>query len=142
MNKLKDIFDNQKAGLVANLEIAMNGSPSWKVLIDIKGLYRSVTGEDLDDFDRVLDAADKVESWLANEASAAPSRLETIRLTSTDPDDLTLRAARLLGEADHIFHPAGTPAAILDRARADAARHIADAPPADPPPGLSLWLER
>lgn len=87
------------------------------------------------------DAADKVESWLANEASAAPSRLETIRLTSTDPDDLTLRAARLLGEADHIFHPAGTPAAILDRARADAARHIADAPPADPPPGLSLRLE-
>lgn len=62
MNKLKDVFDNQKAGLIANLEIAMNGSRSWKVLIDIKGLYRSVTGEDLDDFDRVLDAADKIRS--------------------------------------------------------------------------------
>lgn len=87
------------------------------------------------------DAADKVDLWLASDASAAPSRLETIRLASPDPDDLTLRAARLLGEADHIFHPATTAAAILDRARADAARHIADIPPADPPAGLSLWLE-
>ena len=85
-------------------------------------------------------AADKVESWLASEASNQPSRLETIALTSADPDDLTLRAARLLGEADHIFHPANVPAAILDRARADAVRHIADAPPTDAPTGLSLWL--
>ena len=61
-------------------------------------------------------------------------------LTSFDPDDLTLRAARLLGEADHVFHPPGIAPAILIRARADAVRHIADAPPADPPPGLSLWL--
>lgn len=62
MNKLKDIFDNQKAGLIANLEIAVNGSRSWKVLLDIKSLHHSVTGEDLDDFDQVLDAADKVRS--------------------------------------------------------------------------------
>lgn len=88
------------------------------------------------------DAADKVESWLASEAGVQPSRLETIALASADPDDLTLRSARLLGEADHIFHAASVPAAILDRARADAARHIADAPPGDPPPGLSLWLSR
>ncbi|PQM26437.1 siroheme synthase [Sphingopyxis lindanitolerans] len=86
------------------------------------------------------DAADKVAGWLVNDAAAEPSRLETIRLASIDPDDLTLRAARLLGEADHIFHEEAVPAAILDRARADAVRHIADAPPADPPPGLSLWL--
>lgn len=87
-------------------------------------------------------AADGVESWLASEAAIQPSRLETITLASADPDDLTLRAARLLGEADHIFHAADVPAAILDRARADAVRHIADAPPGDPPPGLSLWLSR
>jgi uroporphyrin-III C-methyltransferase / precorrin-2 dehydrogenase / sirohydrochlorin ferrochelatase len=86
------------------------------------------------------DAADKLESWLASEAAIQPSRLETIHLTSPDPDDLTLRAARLLGEADHIFHPAAIPAAILARARADAVRHVADMPPADPPPGLSLWI--
>ncbi|NIJ35465.1 uroporphyrin-III C-methyltransferase/precorrin-2 dehydrogenase/sirohydrochlorin ferrochelatase [Sphingopyxis panaciterrae] len=85
-------------------------------------------------------AADKVGAWLTGAAEAAASRLETIRLASADPDELSLRAARLLGEADHIFHPAATPAAILDRARADAVRHIADAPPAEAPPGLSLWL--
>ncbi|RYD44967.1 MAG: siroheme synthase [Sphingomonadales bacterium] len=88
------------------------------------------------------EAADKVESWLASEARVQPSRLETIALASADPDDLTLRAARLLGEADHIFHPADVPTAILDRARADAVRHTADVPPADPPPGLSIWLSR
>lgn len=96
------------------------------------------SGGALDPLD--TDAADKVESWLASDALIQPSRLETIRLTSANPDDLTLRAARLLGEADHIFHPADVPAAILDRARADAVRHIADAPPFDAPPGLSLWL--
>lgn len=86
-------------------------------------------------------AADKVESWLAGDAPTAASRLEVIRLTGSDPDDLTLRAARLLGEADHVFHPPGVATVILDRARADAVRHLADAPPADPPKGLSIWLE-
>lgn len=86
------------------------------------------------------DAADRVDAWLARETPMRPSRLETIALVGPDPDDLSLRAARLLGEADHIFHPAAVPAAILARARADAVRHIVDAPPVDPPPGLSLWL--
>ena len=85
---------------------------------------------------------DKVDAWLVAATDAAPSRLEIIRLTSLDPDDLTLRAARLLGEADHLFHPADIPVAILGRARADAMRHVAEAPPTVPPPGLSLWLER
>src|SRR3546814_9057789 len=69
-------------------------------------------------------AADGVEAWLVAGGATTPARLEILHLTSADPDDLTLRAARLLGEADHIFHPADTPAAILDRARADAARHV------------------
>ncbi|MBL8652506.1 MAG: siroheme synthase [Sphingopyxis sp.] len=85
-------------------------------------------------------ATDRVADWLATDAATPASRLETIALTSSDPDDLTLRAARLLGEADHVFHPVPIPAAILDRARADAVRHVAATPPADPPPGLSLWL--
>ncbi len=64
-----------------------------------------------------------VAHWLG--ATAAPlARHEIIRLTSPDPDDLTLRAARLLGEADAIWHDANVPTAILDRARADAERHV------------------
>ncbi|AMG75873.1 precorrin-2 dehydrogenase/sirohydrochlorin ferrochelatase family protein [Sphingopyxis granuli] len=86
------------------------------------------------------DAADRVGAWLAVPQAAAAPRLETIRLTGADPDELTLRAARLLGEADHVFHDPAVPSAILDRARADAVRHPADAPPAAPPPGLSLWI--
>ena len=86
-------------------------------------------------------AAEQVDNWLVSAMPDQPSRIETIRLTSADPDDLTLRAARLLGEADHVFHAGAIPPAILDRARADAVRHVADGPPVEPPEGLSLWLE-
>ncbi len=79
-----------------------------------------------------------VAGWL--EARVAPhSRHERIHLTSADPDDLTLRAARLLGEADVIWHDAGVPTAILDRARADAERHIG-APSAEARGGLTVEI--
>ncbi len=86
-------------------------------------------------------ASDQVAVWLASETSAQqPSRLALIHLASADPDDLTLGTARLLGEADHIYHAATVPAAILIRARADAVRYVADAPPSDLLAGLSLWV--
>lgn len=87
------------------------------------------------------DAADRLPLWLSDQQDVTPSRLERITLNSSDPDELTLRAARLMGEADRIFHDAGVPAQILDRARADAVRLLAEAPPDDPGEGLSLWLE-
>ncbi|KFG90629.1 Siroheme synthase / Precorrin-2 oxidase / Sirohydrochlorin ferrochelatase / Uroporphyrinogen-III methyltransferase [Sphingobium herbicidovorans NBRC 16415] len=87
------------------------------------------------------DAADAVPLWLTGQGDAAASRLVHIPLLSGDPDDLTLRAARLLGEADRVYHAADVPSVILDRARADAVRLPADAPPVDPGEGLSLWLE-
>lgn len=67
-------------------------------------------------------AAARVDEWLASGDEPALPRSETIVLTSPDPDDLTLRQARLLGEADTIIHDPDIPAAILARARADAAR--------------------
>lgn len=85
-----------------------------------------------------LAEAHDVDGWLS-ESATPPPRRETIVLTSTDPDDLTLRAARLLGEADAIWHDAAVPAAILDRARADAERHAGPAPDKIPP-GLTLEL--
>ena len=79
---------------------------------------------------------DAVARWLA--AGAAPAaHSERLTLTSADPDDLTLRQARLLALADRIYHAAAIPTAILDRARADAERIIGPAP-ATPPPGLSI----
>lgn len=87
------------------------------------------------------DAVERVPHWLTEQSDTAPSRLVTLPLLSGDPDDLTLRAARLLGEADRIYHMPDVPAAILDRARADAVRIPAATPPQDAGEGLSLWLE-
>lgn len=85
-------------------------------------------------------AADHVSNWLHTDAQPDSTRLEVIRLTSFDPDELTLRSARLMGEADHIFYSPAIPPAILHRARADAVRHTASAAPTDLPHGLSLWI--
>ena len=52
-------------------------------------------------------------------------------LTSTDPDDLTLRQARALAAADRVYHRGDVPSAILDRARADAVRIASDSLPAE-----------
>ncbi len=80
-----------------------------------------------------------VANWLSGEAYEGENGLIEITLLSTDPEDLTLRTARLLGEADHVFHDPAVPADILTRARADAVRHEGH-PGKDVPPGLSLFL--
>ena len=63
----------------------------------------------------------RVAGWLAGSEGGAGGVAELI-ITSPDPDDLTLRAARLLGSADLVAFEPGVPPAILDRARADAVR--------------------
>lgn len=87
------------------------------------------------------EAADAVPTWLAQDTGKKSTRLERICLTSHDPDDLTLRVARLLGEADRVYHAADVPSEILDRARADAVRIPSAVAPDEPGEGLSLWLE-
>lgn len=66
-------------------------------------------------------SADRVPQWLAG-AIAATDAVHEARLASNDPDELTLRAARLLGTADAVVHEPGIAEAILLRARADAVR--------------------
>lgn len=80
-----------------------------------------------------------VQAFLDTEASA-PARMLVVTLSSADPDDLTLRAARALAQADRVYHAADVPGAILDRARADAVR-VVGPPPIEPRPGLSVVLE-
>jgi uroporphyrin-III C-methyltransferase/precorrin-2 dehydrogenase/sirohydrochlorin ferrochelatase len=67
-------------------------------------------------------AAGRIDQWLAHDAGAQAAGAIEITLTSDDPEDLTLRAARLLGSADAVLHDPAVPAAVLDRARADALR--------------------
>ncbi|MCU6455081.1 siroheme synthase [Sphingomonas sp. A2-49] len=73
-----------------------------------------------------------VARWLAGDRPRATGHVRIV-LASADPDDLTLRDARALANADRVLHHPGVPAAILDRARADAAREPWDA--AAPPHG-------
>lgn len=84
-----------------------------------------------------------VARWLAGDAGTdtAPP-LATITLVGDDPDMLTLRDARLLGQADAVWHRPDVPDIILARARADAARVASLTPPAVPAAGLTVWIER
>ena len=90
----------------------------------------------------ILNPPAALEAQLSLDAPAVhpQGRCEVISLSSADPDELTLRAARLLGAADAVWHRGDVPDAILDRARADAQRHLADTPPPPPAAGLLVWL--
>lgn len=67
-------------------------------------------------------AAGRITQWLADDGANGTSGAVTIELASDDPEDLTLRAARLLGSADAVLHDPAVPVAVLNRARADALR--------------------
>ncbi|WP_294248069.1 bifunctional precorrin-2 dehydrogenase/sirohydrochlorin ferrochelatase [uncultured Sphingomonas sp.] len=84
-----------------------------------------------------------VDGWLSQAARPA-AKVEAFVLTSTDPDDLTLRQARALAAADRVYHRADVPPAILDRARADAVRIECDALPVEPGDGqiVDLTMDR
>lgn len=80
-----------------------------------------------------------VDSWITEKESARDHGLQRVEIISNDPDDLTLRAARLLGEADHVYYDDAIVDAIIARARADAERHCGP-PPKDLPTGLIVHL--
>ena len=80
-----------------------------------------------------------IGDWLNQADSKRPGGVIELTLTTTDPDDLTLRQARLLGQADHIFFGPDVPEAIVNRARADATRNKG-AVPEPPPLGLVLVM--
>ncbi|MGI4877898.1 MAG: siroheme synthase [Janthinobacterium lividum] len=86
------------------------------------------------------DVAGSVAAVAGAPAAAAEATLATIVLASPDPDDMTLRQLRLLNQADTIYVGGGIPAAVLDRARRDAAR-VDGAAPAALPPGRSVALK-
>lgn len=76
-------------------------------------------GGTLDPF--VDGSAERVDLWLEGASNKSSETVEIV-LTSMDPDDLTLRQARWLGEADTLVLWGEIPEPILIRARADAIR--------------------
>ncbi|MFM7376981.1 MAG: bifunctional precorrin-2 dehydrogenase/sirohydrochlorin ferrochelatase [Erythrobacter sp.] len=69
-------------------------------------------------------AYERVAAW-AEGLSAGPAAItQLITITSPDPEDLTIRQARLLGEADVLLIAGDVPKAIIARARADAERRV------------------
>lgn len=79
-----------------------------------------------------------VSRILSLDPTAAQQHVFT--LNSADPDDLTLRQARALANADRVYHSSDVPSAILDRARADAQRICGAAPDAQAP-GVTVILQ-
>lgn len=67
-------------------------------------------------------SAARLDAWLGNEQPGIETGEVEIILASDDPEDLTLRQARQLGCADVLLFDPAVPAAILNRARADALR--------------------
>ncbi len=63
-----------------------------------------------------------VDNWLNQAPAQTDTVSEVFTLTSADPEDLTIKQARMLGEADIVCADPAIPPAILVRARADAAR--------------------
>ncbi|MBY6014328.1 siroheme synthase [Qipengyuania gaetbuli] len=81
--------------------------------------------------DPMVEGSDaRLDQWLDCGETLESRAVLEITLTSDDPEDLTLRQARALGEADTVMHDPGVAEAILVRARADAARVVL---PANPP---------
>ncbi|MDH7640197.1 precorrin-2 dehydrogenase/sirohydrochlorin ferrochelatase family protein [Sphingomonas oryzagri] len=80
----------------------------------------------------------EIDDWLASPDSRAP-QIVTITLRSDDPDDLTLREARWLAQADAVHVCDAVPVAVRNRIRADA-RQIESAG-ADTTTGLTVILK-
>jgi uroporphyrin-III C-methyltransferase/precorrin-2 dehydrogenase/sirohydrochlorin ferrochelatase len=67
-------------------------------------------------------AHERVDGWASGAAPVRATGWQVIAIASDDPEELTLREARLLGEADVVCTRGAVAPAILARARADAAR--------------------
>jgi uroporphyrin-III C-methyltransferase / precorrin-2 dehydrogenase / sirohydrochlorin ferrochelatase len=81
-------------------------------------------GGALDPFDGA--SYERAAEWAAGDVAPRTGGMVELTLASADPEDLTLRQARLLGEADVLLLDGPVPPAILARARADAAREAWD----------------
>ncbi|WP_108786738.1 NAD(P)-dependent oxidoreductase [Erythrobacter sp. Alg231-14] len=76
---------------------------------------------------------DRVVDWLAMDAKPQSTTIVEYTLISADPEDLTLKQARMLGEADTVCVKGNISPDVLARARADAQRIVCDIAKCDGP---------
>lgn len=86
------------------------------------------------------DAASRLDAFLEGTGAEGSGGVFEFELASDDPEDLTLRQARLLGMADTVLHDPAIAEPILVRARADAVRRVL--PGEAPGQGLTVILRR
>ncbi len=72
------------------------------------------------------ESADTVSQWLDGALEISQPATLSFELTSDDPEDLTLKQARALGEADAVCAIGEVSDTVLARARADAVRITCD----------------
>ncbi|MBD2842433.1 precorrin-2 dehydrogenase/sirohydrochlorin ferrochelatase family protein [Erythrobacter rubeus] len=68
------------------------------------------------------ESAGRVGDWARGELESDHCETAEFAISSADPEDLTIRQARMLGEADAVCCDGAIPAEIMARARADAER--------------------
>ena len=91
--------------------------------------------------DPLVEGSDaNLQPWLEGRENPAAYAVLEITLASDDPEELTLRQARALGEADTVLHDVSVSEEILVRARADAAR--VPLPAELPPEGRTVVLRK
>jgi len=83
-------------------------------------------------------SVERIAGWLAGADSGAGGVME-VALRTPDPEDLTLREARLLGTADTVAVESGVPDGFLALARADAIR-LTIQPGQSVTPDGGLWV--
>jgi uroporphyrin-III C-methyltransferase/precorrin-2 dehydrogenase/sirohydrochlorin ferrochelatase len=70
----------------------------------------------------VAGSESRLQAWLDGAEDRQADATEIVTLSSDDPEDLTIRQARLLGSADAVIADPSIAPAVLARARADAQR--------------------
>jgi uroporphyrin-III C-methyltransferase / precorrin-2 dehydrogenase / sirohydrochlorin ferrochelatase len=85
---------------------------------------------------------ERMAAWLTTSQTATVGQFHHFKISSDDPDDLTIGQARLIGKADVIYHHPDISTAVLNRGRADAVRIESAELPDAPWAGIMLYLDK
>ncbi|MGB0670675.1 MAG: NAD(P)-dependent oxidoreductase [Rhodospirillales bacterium] len=123
LGRLADMASGFRGALAHRLHLGDQRRRFWQSFFDGAIAERVLAGDEAGARAEMLRT---VNSIALDGQVAQHGSLHWIELGSDDPDLLTLKAHRLLGEADVIVHDGDGPTQILDYARRDAERRVLD----------------